>query len=758
MQSNIDCIMDDLKDYPDSWIELYNNGDTSINLSDYSLGTDSLGVDMWKLPSQTLGSKNRIIIYADKVNKGRHAPFNLDTGKGSKVILWKNAGKEIIDQITIERKQPSPNIAYGRRIDGADEWGYMYEPTPDKTNCGRICDDILPDPVFSIPGQVVTSSKEFSLTLSMPEDSPQRGVQIRYTTDGSEPTTHSALYNTPIKIKNTTVVRAKAFHQNYLSPRSVAQSYIFLNRQMTLPVISIVTDKEHFYDTSKGIYKNPKKDWRRPINIEYFEEPESESQLNQLCETRIQGGASRDAQYKSLALYAHKRFGEKRFEYEFFPDQRPGQTNYKSLLLRNAGNDFDYLYMRDAIIQRTMASNTDLDWQAWRPAIIFINGTYTGMLNIRERSNSHNIYTNYDGLEDIDMVENWTELKEGTMDNFNAFTDFYNEHGHTWDEYNTLMDLDEYLNLMIMNLYYNNQDFPGNNFMMWRPREEGGRWRFIAKDTDFGMGLYGTQATYQTIKWLYDHNYDYNRNWANESKHTRLFRRLMEDEDFSREFIDRCAIYMGTFMNFDGTWKVWEPMYELIKTEYPTHRKLINQWWPNYNDEISSAKNWVRNRTSSFYSQLSSYYGLGNPTQLRINDKLSDIECEDISVRFNGITINDARFDGKFFANRQITLQGGPALDDNGTPKSARTVIGWTVSYNNVTNEYEGPLCQFMMPNSSMVTITAKIGQDDGLEEISQDIASESVVYDIYGRRTHDSSGLLMIHRSDNSSQKVLYK
>jgi hypothetical protein len=68
--------------------------------------------------------------------------------------------------------------------------------------------------------------------------------------------------------------------------------------------------------------------------------------------------------------------------------------------------------MRDAVIQRTMGQNADLDWQAWRPAIVYINGVYNGIAqHIRERSNEDNIYTNYNGLEDIDMVENWTELK-----------------------------------------------------------------------------------------------------------------------------------------------------------------------------------------------------------------------------------------------------------------------------------------------------------------------------------------------------------
>ena len=240
-------------------------------------------------------------------------------------------------------------------------------------------------------------------------------------------------------------------------------------------------------------------------------------------------------------------------------------------LLRNAGNDFDYLYMRDAIIQRTVASHVDIDWQAWRPAIVYINGVYKGMLNIRERSNEDYVYTNYDGLEDIDMIENWGQLKEGDKKNFNLFKSFYNKKGHTMAEYEQWMDCTEFINLMIANLYYLNHDFPGNNIMMWRPREEGGRWRWIMKDSDFGLGLYDRDVNYKVFDWLYNPDYDRELNWGNADYGTRLFLNLMDDEDFRNEFIERCYIYMGDFLNEEGTREVWDPMYEMIKYEYPYH-------------------------------------------------------------------------------------------------------------------------------------------------------------------------------------------
>ena len=722
MQSNIDCIMDDINEFPDSWVELYNGGEETVNLEEYRIGITDKAADAWKLPKKSIGGHGYVLVYCDKESKDMHTPFRLESGKGCAVYLFK--GETLVDQITGMKKQPAPNVAYGRRESGGTKWGYQSTPTPGTANCGRLCTQILGEPVFSETGRVVTTAQSIKLELSIPEGMPE-GTAIYYTTDGREPSTSNTRYTGPITITSTKTIRAKLFCDGYLSPRSTTHSYIFFPRKMTLPVVSIVTNRDYFYNNSTGIYvegtyqsgkKNYEFNWRRPINLEFFVSENQKSVINQLCETRIQGGASRGSKYKSLAVYANKRFGTKRLEYEFFPDQRPGVTDFKSIVLRNAGNDFDYLYMRDAVIQRTMAEHVDLDWQAWRPAVVYLNGEYMGMLNIRERSNEDNVYSHYDGLEDIDMFENWNELKEGDWDNYNRFKEFYAEHGHTLSEYEKWIDWEEFINLMVMNLYYNNQDFPGNNIVMWRPRTENGRWRFIAKDTDFGLGLYGSSATYNTIKWLYNPDYDQNRNWANKYEHTRLFRRMMEDDDFKREFIDRAAIYMGDFMNEKGTRAVWDPMYEIIKAEYPYHRKLINQWWPNYDSELSTARNWLKNRTSQFYQQLADYYTTGNPVALTINKDINSEELKKVRILFNGVPLSEGVFDGKFFTNRSITLQGEETDGEN--------VTGWTVTTVNSngsssTTTVQGKDYSFFMPSCKQLNIKATIGKATGIRQMS---------------------------------------
>ena len=737
MQSNVDCIMDDLNDFPDSWVELYNPTDAAINLQDYKIGTKNKVSKAWQLPNKTVAAKGYVVIYCDKAGEddgvsAMHTNFRLESGKDGALYLFK--GSEVVDQLEGMAKQPAPNIAYGRKTDGAEEWGYQATPTPDKANCGTTYKKVLDAPVFSQKGQVFKNSQMVQLILSIPEGMPE-GTVIRYTLNGQEPTEMSQKYTAPLSFNSTKTIRAKLFCDGYLSPRSTCHSYIFFptNRALTLPIVSIITDNKYLNDAKIGIYvdgtynnvkKNYEYDWRRPMNIEFFETSGEESVINQLGEMRICGGATRSSVRKSLAIYANKRFGEKRFNYEFFPDQKPGLKDFKSFMLRNAGNDFDYLYMRDAIIQRTMAQHVDLDWQAWRPAIVYINGEYKGMLNIRERSNEDNIYTNYDGLEDIDMIENDWELKEGTMDNYQAFKAFYNEHGHTLAEYAEWMDWQEYINLMVENMYFNNQDFPGNNNVIWRPQAEGGKWRWITKDTDFGLGLYGSAPDYNTVRWMYDNAYDSGRNWANTYEATRLFRRLMEDADFKREFLDRAAIYMGDFLNEKGTRAVWDEMYDLIKTEYPYHRELINRWWPNYNEELNNARNWLNKRTNYFYQQLADYYSWGNPTVLTVNK----VNLSDVTLTFNGIQLTGNVFDGKYYAGRTITLTA--TANEEG-----KMVTGWKI-VGGTNKEVQGSELTLQMPSSSTV-ITPIISNASGIEEVvnSQRPTANSQLYDLVGNK-----------------------
>ena len=96
MQSNIDCIMDDLNEFPDSWVELYNSGTEAVNLQDYKLGTKDKAKKAWQLPNQTLNAKSYVVVYCDKEETGLHTDFRLETGKDGNVYLFQ--GDESFDR------------------------------------------------------------------------------------------------------------------------------------------------------------------------------------------------------------------------------------------------------------------------------------------------------------------------------------------------------------------------------------------------------------------------------------------------------------------------------------------------------------------------------------------------------------------------------------------------------------------------------------------------------------------------------------
>ena len=768
MQSNVECLMDDLTEFPDSWVELYNSGTTAVNLKNYMLGTKNDATKAWQLPDKTVDPDSYVIIYCDKegLETNRfHTDFRLESGKDGNLYLFQEGVADAIDCLVKMAKMPAPDVAYGRETDGGDTWGYELKPTPGTPNEGGVvaANHILGAPVFSkngqvFNGQVFVNGSPFKLELLLPDGAPG-DAYITYTTDGSEPKADGTIYDPDkgIDIEGTTAIRAKVFYEGWLSPVSTAQSYIFHPRSMTVPIFSVQTDDRYLNDDDIGLFANnngkeDKKlhDWRRPVNIEMFTAEGEESIFNQLGETRIQGGQSRGNALKSMVFYANKRFDpdHKRFSYEFFPDQKPGVTDFKSFSLRDGGNDFDYLIFRDLIIQRTMGPNTDLDWQAGHTAVLYINGQYMGMLNIRERSNEDNIYSNYDGLEDLDMIEIGhekdendndlfiEELKEGTIDFYNDFKAFYSEDKvHTLAEYEQWIDVSEYLNVMILNLFYCNIDFPGNNLVFWRPNNKAKvdlpkRFRVIVKDTDFGLGLYNmseTSSSSNTIDMIYNPS-AHGNSWAFSEPATLLFRNMMRDDNIKDLFIDKSCVFMGDFMNGEETGAVIDDIMGEALDEFVAHRVLYPSanWYPaNTRDQIinkfNDAKKWVTGqakqnwweqdtppRSDYFLQHMSTQWSLGSTIPVTINKTATNIPDE---VYVNGIKLTKGVFDGKLFLNREITLEGKTNVEND------LIVTGWEITTTPTngtpqTTRFDGATYTFTVPSCQSLSINAIMSED----------------------------------------------
>ena len=769
MQSNVEYMMDDIKEFPDSWVELYNKGTEAVNLKDYKISNKNKPKKAWQLPDMTVEPNGFVVIFCDKEGKEDnrlHADFRLESGKDGNLYLFKDGDDNPIDMLEGMAKMPAPDVAYGRKTDGGDEWGYQLTPSAGKPNTGDVCDakHILGAPIFSEPGRVTSGKGAISLELSLPEGAPE-GAFITYTTNGSEPTASDKKYTQAISITKTTAIRAKVFCEGWLSPMSTAQSYIFHPRAMTVPIFSVQTNDKYLNDASLGLFANnnskeDKKlhDWRRPVNIEFFPSEDENSAFNQIAETRIQGGASRANALKSMVFYANKRFDpdHKRFSYEFFPDQKPGITEFKSFSLRDGGNDFGDMYFRDLIIQRTMASHVDLDWQAGHTAVLYINGEYMGMLNIRERSNEDNIYSNYDGLEDLDVVEIGhekinnndmfeEEFKEGTADFYEQFKAFYSEKGHSMEEYEQWIDVNEYLNVIAMNFFYGNIDFPGNNLVFWRPNDDAvdcplpKRWRVIVKDTDFGLGLYGRRPDFNTIDLLYNPQNHQDSNWAFTEPATRLLKNMLEDPDILKLFINKCCLFMGDFMNGKGTGEIIDLIKDEAMEEFVAHRDKFNPgwgWWAVDNrsdieNKFAEAKRWAENRPNNFYRFIGDQWYLGKAIPVTINKGNGD-KVESVTV--NDYKLSKGVFDGKLFPSTELYISSMASGDNS--------IIGWRVIYNPSTDDeeietFDGNDVTFILKDCKSATIEPIFEVGTGIQTIKETAskADNAAIYDLLGNK-----------------------
>lgn len=654
MQSNIDYLMVD-NDYPDSWVELYNPTDNAISLANWYLGTGNDVSTAYKLPAGiSIPAKGHFLIYCDKEDKGVHTNFRVNSDKGTLYLF--NSSKELVDALTL-KAQPAPNIAYGRKTDGAEEWQYELAPSAGKANYGPGATDILPEPLFSVSGGLY--SEPIILEITKPEGCPEEAV-IFYTTNGSEPVpgqpgVKGGLKHT-VEIGKSTVVRAKIVHPQYqaLSPRSTTRSYIYHPRKVTMPVISLVSDNGFFYDNEIGILSpavhndkpNYMQSWRRPINVEYYDAKNKEI-LNQLGETAVSGVSTREQPQKSMKIYANKRFGKKNFKGTFWSD-KPTVKKVKSFVIRSGGNNSAGARVNDALVQNIFGKHVDgLDWQAYQPVIVYLNGTYFGEFGMRERSNEDFVEANYDGLEDIEMADEvmYQEPVAGSM--FENFFNVYRDKAADYETVTEQMNVDNYMNSLIAELYAMNTDFPTNNVSLWRPLEENGKWQWILKDLDrFGMQMALYPLEFDMFNYLFNpddlmfsgiNNFD-------------LYKKMDGFEQFHNKMVETFAVYLGDFLRPDYVTSVLDGMHADIEDEMKATFTTYNMQYSGFTEATKWLKRTINERPGYLYKQMNSRYNLGGLVAVKVQD---DKEAD---LKINGISLKEGDFDGKYFLNHELHL------------------------------------------------------------------------------------------------------
>ena len=486
--------------------------------------------------------------------------------------------------------------------------------------------------------------KPFELTITDIDNIVSDGSKIRYTLDGSVPTAESTVYNGPISINGTTILRTAVVGSEGLLSNVATATYLFpddvlhqsnapegypmewgaystiegiapadygMDQEMandpviaskikeglqSIPVLSIVTDKDNFFshenDEEKGgiyIFTGPPvgdptgNGWTRPVNAELFG---CGHDFSVTCGIRLHGGHGRLAEKNpkhSLRLVFKKEYGEKTLKYPLFGEEEPNK--FDQLVLRcHFGNSWQHWmesnrqkaqYTRDIWARRIQRK---MGWTSVNALYVhvFLNGMYWGLYNIAERVDDQYGKDHLGGKkEDIDVIKieeeggNHIEASEGDLEAWenmvetaaNAYDDAYyyrlqgkDAEGNPDPSQEALLDIDNFIDYMLINQYAGNTDWDHHNwYAIRRKGEESQGFRFLCWDSE--LILDNPQENVLT------------KNNGKESP-TGIFNHLLENKDFAKRYMARAKELLADdgMLGAKSTEEVWDSLYNNIST------------------------------------------------------------------------------------------------------------------------------------------------------------------------------------------------
>jgi hypothetical protein len=474
-------------------------------------------------------------------------------------------------------------------------------------------------------------------------------TRIFYSLDGTEPSLASNLYVHPFVIssKNNVqnnlatiptsprwkpplgdvfkgiVLRAISVNDNNFKSAELVKNFFIDSRstkRFSLPVICITMNEKDLFGYKQGIYvlgksygdkdnyikKNIPLDlpwWEYPsnylirgddserlANIEFYE-PKGTLGFESKVGVRINGNATRGFAQKSLRICFREKYGKESINYSLFSSNPI--RKYNSFILRNSGNDWDKTMFRDAFMQSLM-KNTHLDIQDYCPSVVFINGEYWGIHNIRERFDENYLMNKYqisnDSITILELAGALSYGKKGDENEFKKLLKFVENNDlsieQNYEYVSSRIDLESFSDFLIANIYFCNSDWPNNNVKFWRYKSstnldccsvKDGRWRWMLYDTDWGFGY--------NIKSTPDNNL------LEKAKTTGsigiLFGSLIANKKFSQQFIQRFQYHLNFTFNSTSVIALIDKMQKTLAPEIQEH---IDRW-----RVIGSYGQWLEN-------------------------------------------------------------------------------------------------------------------------------------------------------------------
>ena len=584
MNSNSKYLPQNGAEYYD-WIELKNNSNKAILLSDYYLTTNEDIKNKYQLPDVELKAGQTYILMASgdsnlSNNSYKHTNFKLSEIES----LYLIKDKKIMDSMFIAEIP----VGYSMGRNNKSGFYYFSSPTPGKEN-GSGTREIAYTPIIDMASGVYNNVEEVIVQV-------KAGGTIYYTLDGSKPTKNSKVYKGPLSLAKTSVVKVMSVENGKLSSPVVVNSYI-INENHTMPVMSVSLNQSDF----NYVQGNP---WVEGIEVPaYAELYEENNSFSIPCGFKLFGGSTRGLAKKSFSLKFRKEYGEAQLNYQVFENR--DYSIYDTLVLRSGSQDYSVTMMKDVLMTSLVDGKINVNVQAYKPVILYINGKYWGIYNIREKVDEKYISRNYNVNEEgTNIVSILNSVSAGTSTTYNQLVNYIANHDMTIDsnyEYvKTKLNLESYADYWAAHNYVTNNDILNTRFFS-NPNVDDGRFNMIFYDLDYAM---------RNIRHNYFNFMTDPEGMSDFKVPTIVMRKLIKNKDFQQLFLERLSYQLKNVWSEENVLKRIDEIYNNLLPEMPRHQKRWNLTMDEWQTEVEYLRKYAREREEYLVKYAKSFFGL----------------------------------------------------------------------------------------------------------------------------------------------------
>jgi gliding motility-associated-like protein len=632
--SNISTIMDVYGQYED-WVEIYNAGVSNVNLTGYYMSDDPTNLTKWQVPTTganvNAGSYQMVFCSGLGIVNGAqiHPSFKLTQTRGEWFILSDATGT-MVDSVHLNLTQRGH--ARGRTTNGANTWSIFSTPTPNASNANSTAyTAYATKPTFSLQAGFYNTAQSFTIT------SPDPLVTIRYTTNGLAPTTGSTPYTTPLNIvpvagiTTDSVFRACAYSSNpAVLPSFIETNSYITNETTTMNVISVSGPMNNLFSTGGG-------QW---VSYEFFDK-------NRNFIEEFEGRARRHGHdswaydQKGFKIYPNDESGyQAQYDHKYFNTST--RDKFDVLIFKAAASD-NYAgntpptkpcHLRDAFAH-TLAEkyNLDMDFRRYEPTIIYINGKYWGVYEIRERvDKDHKAYYYGQKEKNLDQLQYWGGLTvtAGSATGWTTLQNFINNNNMAipanYQVVKDSMNIRSFIQYFVFNQYLVNSDWLNWNTMWWRARGSNPiKWRFSLWDCDNILNLGENYSNLGTTTYTNDPcDVLGNIPALGNVSQVQMATKLMNNPEFVQSYQDEWLSMLSGPFECTNIQHHFDSIKAIITPEMPRH---VARWnattgatMAGWQKNIDSMQAQITGRCQVIAASLAdtSCFGL-NPQKLKLN-------------------------------------------------------------------------------------------------------------------------------------------